>query len=165
MDNLNAETELNKARKYIDKGKYRLAFKIIAPLLALNNPEAQFLYSTFSHFKEETEKEFERRSLFLLRTAAETGYVPAIYALAVCYETGDLLDRDQQKAAALFKVAADAGYPKARLSHGINLYLGASGIKRDVAEGRRMIMQAISDGVEGAIEELDFLENPIGRDS
>ncbi len=56
------------------------------------------------------------------------GYAPAIYSLAVCYDLGDLVTRDADKASLLFKQAAELGHSKAKLNHGLDLFYGSNGI-------------------------------------
>lgn len=53
-------------------------------------------------------------------------------------------------AAELYKKAAELGYSRAKLSYGLDLYYGSSGIKKNRMLGLKFIRQAMEDNVEGA---------------
>ncbi len=151
MANENIEDIIEKARDMIEIGRCEKAYKLLSPLIMKNHPEALFLYSTFSVSGKETDEEFERRSFDLLKISAEEGYVPAIYSLAVCYDTGDLVESDSTKAAELYKAASDAGYSKGKFYHGLNLVYGSNGMLKDEDKGMQLIREAADEGVDGAI--------------
>lgn len=155
MANLEATEVLEKAKQLIEVGECRKAYKLLEPLVDEGMPEAQFLYSTFSISKKESIEQFEERSISLLQSASNAGYAPAMYALAVCYDTGDIVASDANKASSLYREAAEAGHPKAKLSHGLNLFYGSNGIKKDEENGLVLIKQALAEGVEGAMESLE----------
>ncbi|MDD5273684.1 MAG: hypothetical protein PHU14_13305 [Methylovulum sp.] len=153
MDN-KIETILRKAVKAIDSGDCQQAFELLSPLIDENYPESLFLYSTFSLSKIETESEFEARRIRLLQIASEAGYVPAIYELAVCYDVGDFVNKDNFKASGLYKKAAEGGNSKAKLYHGLNLFYGSNGLNRDQKLGLDYIKQAATEGIEEAGQKL-----------
>src|SRR5947209_7856459 len=62
--------------------------------------------------------------------ASRRGYVSALNGLAVLYENGDGVDRDDQKAIALLKQGADQGHPLARYNLGLHYRYGI-GVRRD----------------------------------
>jgi len=148
---------LERARWELEHGKLYLAHKILLPLIDRKNPEAMFLYSTFRVSNIESTDEFERRSFKLLQQASDLGYPPAIYALGICYDTGDLVEMDQVTASGLFKRAAELGYSKARLSYGMILFYGSYGAEKNEKEGLNYIRQAIAGNVDDAEEVLDYL--------
>ena len=113
--------------------------------------EALFLYSTFSVSGSESEDEFEKRSFSMLARAAELGYLPAIYALAVCYDSGDLVEENPELAGKLFESAASAKIPKAMYRHGLNLIHGSNGISLNKQLGLRLVQEAAHNGVEDAV--------------
>lgn len=146
---------LKQARDAIEVGDCGMAHSLLLPLLAQQNPEAQFLYSTFSLSEMETVEEFEARSVSLLQAASDAGYAPAMYALAVCLDSGDMVSRDVIQASALYKKAAEAGYPKAKLSHGLDLFYGSNGMPKDERRGTILIEQAVAENVDGAVDALE----------
>lgn len=139
------------AAQIIESGDCSDAYRLLKPFIEQGRPEALFLFSKFSR-KSETDEEFERRSLDCLERAAAANYPPALYALGVCYDLGELSVHDPMKAARLFERAASGGYAKAKLSHGLNLYYGSNGVAKDVSAGRELIREAAADGVQEAIE-------------
>jgi TPR repeat protein len=151
--------KLQEIREMIDLGQFKKAYKALLPLLAENNSEAQFLYSTFSLLGKETIEEFEARSISLLQAAAEAEYPPAMYALGVCCDVGDMVAPDPNKASILFKKAAEAGYSKAKLSHGLDLFYGSNKIKKDEVQGLSLLEQAVADNVDGAAENLEQIKD------
>lgn len=62
--------------------------------------------------------------------ASRRGYVSALNSLAVLYENGDGVERDDKKAIALLKQGADQGHPLARYNLGLHYRYGL-GITRD----------------------------------
>lgn len=157
MVDMTTKKIIEQARNMIEIGECGEAYKLLSPLLVKKIPEALFLYSTFSISGTETDAQFEKRSAYLLQTAAEAGYAPAIYALAVCYDNGDLVDADEEKAAFLYKRAAESGHAKAKLYHGLNLFYGSNGMPEDKHQGLILIKEAAADHVESAIEFLEQL--------
>jgi TPR repeat protein len=93
------DEKIQKAREHIESGDYKSALEILQPLIETNEAAALFLYSTFSISSVESDEEFERRSIKCLQTASEMGCAPAIYALGVCYDFGDMVEHDYGKAA------------------------------------------------------------------
>jgi TPR repeat protein len=158
MGNSSIKGILQKAKQKLKMGDCKNAYLLLEPLLSQKNPEALFLYSTFSLHDMETDSQFEVRSINLLKEASEAGYAPATYALAVCYEYGDLIEQNCILAATLYKKAAEAGYSKAKLDHGLNLFYGSNGIPKEKHLGLTLIKQAILERVDGAAEILGQLE-------
>lgn len=148
--------KIHAARLEAERGKFRNAYEVIRPLLEIGVPEALYLYSTFSVSDSETDADFERRSLDLLLRAADLGYAPALYALGTCYEAGDLVRADAPHAALLMKAAADAGHPKAKFRHGLNLYHGSNEIPREEHLGLTLMRAA---AIQGVSEAEDFLKD------
>jgi TPR repeat protein len=155
MVNIENTVVLGKAMQLIEVGECQKAYKLLAPLLDEGMPEAQFIYSTFSVSGEESIEQFEKRSISLLELASNAGYAPAMYALATCYDAGDIVARDEGKASSLYRKAAELGYPKAKLSHGLNLFYGSNGVIKNQENGLCLMKEALTEGVEGAMEEIE----------
>ncbi|MCU6496280.1 hypothetical protein LPN04_00575 [Rugamonas sp. A1-17] len=147
---------LAKARLALDRGDISEASQLLAPLVASADPEALFLASTFSSVDEESDEQFEERSIRFLKKSAELGYAPALYALGVCYDSGDLVGKDELKAGYFFECAAKLGYPKAKFEHGRNLYYGSHGFDKKSQLGWQLVQDAANEHVEDAKE---FIRN------
>lgn len=158
MNKTHNDQLLHDAEMKMGNGEFKKAYELIEPLLAEGNPTALFLYSHFSLSGTEREEEFEKRSIEMLKTAAETGFAPAVYSLAVCYELGDRIAMSKVRAADLFKQAAEAGYTKAKVSHGLNTYYGSYGVPKDAVLGLELIREAASEGCDEASEALRDLD-------
>jgi TPR repeat protein len=141
---------ISAAQAKAELGNFRDAYEVLRPLLDREVPAALFLYSTFSVAGSESEAEFERRSLDLLRRAADLGHPAALYALGACYEVGDLVEADPQRAALLLKAAAEMGHPKATFRHGLNIYYGSNGMLRSEQAALPLIRAAAKEGVPEA---------------
>jgi TPR repeat protein len=148
---------LARAREAIDSGNFKAAHSLLQPLVKNGNPEALFLSSTFSFPSTESDAQFEERSLNFLIRASNAGYPPALYALGVCYDLGDLVEPNAEKAGVFFKQAAEAGYSKAKFSHGRNLFYGSNGLVQEVQQALHFIKEAANEGVEDAAEFLRHL--------
>ncbi|MEQ8098223.1 hypothetical protein ABQY37_21470 [Xanthomonas hortorum] len=157
MDNKERLQRLVAAKKNIEVGDYGVASNDIAPLVIQEDPEAMFLSSTFSASAEESDSDFEARSFKLLLRAAELRFAPAMYALAVCYATGDLVDQSESEAARWYEAAAKAGHQSAKLHYGIALFNGA-GVAIDHPAGLALIREVASMGDPTAAEVLADLE-------
>lgn len=123
---------------------------MLKPLIDRGDPAALFLYAHFSISALESDREFDVRRIGILKRLNDVGYAPGIYELGICYEIGDLVKQDPILASALYKKAAESGYPKAKLSHGLDLYYGSNGIEKNEALGLAFIKQAADENVEGA---------------
>ncbi|WP_128841409.1 sel1 repeat family protein [Burkholderia catarinensis] len=159
MDKHGVDAVLNRVRDLINRDNIDLARKLLAPLVEEKNGEALFIYSMFSN-PGESDDDFERRSISLLREASVAGCVSAIYALGNFYLNGDLVERDDFVSSLLFKHAAEHGHSAAKLAHGLNLFYGSNGIEKDELLGVTFVKAADSEGVEGAAEELRELMRP-----
>jgi TPR repeat protein len=154
MADISIEEAIHRAKSLINEGEFMAALSILNPMLEQKIPEAHFLYSTFGIRSLETVEQFEDRSINILTELSRSTYPPAMYALACCYENGDRVDRDSERASALYKSAADLGFPNAIFRHGLNVYYGSNGIIKDESHGLNLIRKASSLGVEEAAEFL-----------
>jgi TPR repeat protein len=150
--------ELGIAKDLIAKGEYSGASKYLNLLVAQRVPEALFWASTFSSSAEETDSQFEERSFRMLKESAELGYLPAMYALASCYEAGDLVEQSDVMATEWYGVAANLGDIRAKFRYGLALLEGV-GAPRDMTLGAKLIREAAESGVEGAKEVVEKLRD------
>lgn len=155
MADISVEEAIDRANSLIDEGEFITALSILNPMLEQKVPEALFLYSTFGIMSLETVEQFEDRGINILNELSRSNYPPAMYALACCYESGDRVDRDSERAATLYKLAAQLGFPSAIFRHGLNVYYGSNGIIKDESQGLNLIRKASSLGVEEAVEFLE----------
>jgi TPR repeat protein len=154
---VNTAEVLRRAEQELEQGSARKALQLLQPLLDQANPDALFLYSTFSPADSETDSEFETRSVALLVQAAAQGHARATYALACCYESGDRVSRDEELAARLLETAAGLGFPRAKYAHALNLLHEGCGIEQDRVLAVSLLREAADEGVEEAGQELrDF---------
>jgi len=151
MDRRNEQLQM--AKDFMDAGNYAEASKRLSPLVSARVPEAIFLASTFSSSADETDAQFELRSFHMLQESADLGYVPAMYALASCYDAGDLTAQDPAMAAEWYKRAADGGDLRAKFRYGLALSRGV-GVQRDRELGEKLIREAAESGVEDAMDNL-----------
>ena len=78
--------------------------------------------------------------------AAEKGYVPSIFNLAVYHEEGTHVEKDIIKAVELYREAADMGHTFSEKTLGNYLYSGAEGIPINKEEARRYWRSAANKG-------------------
>ncbi|MYM94834.1 SEL1-like repeat protein [Duganella vulcania] len=91
-----------------------------------------------------------------MKTSVEPGYAPALYALGVCCDIGDLVGKDELKAGYFFERAAKLGYSKAKFEHGRNLFYGSHGFDKKSQLGWQLVQDAANEHVEDAKE---FIRN------
>ncbi|UNP29294.1 tetratricopeptide repeat protein [Lysobacter gummosus] len=156
MTNYYLRQQLDSAIEEINSGSCSVAKGILEPLIRLLVPEAIYLYSTFSVADSESDADFEMRSVSLLNDAAMLGYAPAMYALGTHYESGDVIDRDMNRAEILFSSAAAQGHMRSKFRYGLILLDDQRENSRDKAKS--LIREAAEGGVEDAADFLKELE-------
>ncbi len=92
---------------------------------------------------------YDDRAIKILKPIANADNPHACYVLAECYDRGIEVDRDPWTAYKYYRIAAEAGIPRAQLSVGRSLIQGA-GVKKDSAEGFQWILSAAEQGVPDA---------------
>ena len=160
---ISVSSVIKDALNEIEDNNYDKARKLLEPLVDKKNSAAIYYSSGFSLPGELNEK-FKERHMKLLHQSAKYGYVPAIHELAVCYDTGDwdgewvdadkttqLYKRDVNKAAQLFKKAAEKGHPHSQWIHGLDLLYGTHGIVKDEKLGISYIEKSAIAKFEGAL--------------
>ena len=85
------------------------------------------------------------------RSAAETGFVPAIYRMATMYYQGEGVRRDLPRAYSIYKELADDGEADAMFMVGRMLYEGL-GVEKDMEKGFRCLAEAASMGSDIAVQ-------------
>ena len=76
---------------------------------------------------------------------ANKGNAEGAYNLGVCYEHGDGVKQDLEKAVAWYRKAADQGYAKAQFNLGV-CYTNGYGVEQDQAEAVRLYTLAADQG-------------------
>ncbi len=78
--------------------------------------------------------------------AAEKGYVPSIFNIAVYHKEGTHVEKDIIKAVELFRKAADMGHTLSEEALGNLLYAGADGVPTNEEEGKKYWRLAAAKG-------------------
>ena len=86
------------------------------------------------------------KAYYYYSKAAEKGYVPSIFNLAVFHEEGTRVEKDIMKAVELYRKAADMGHTLSEEALGNLLYSGAEGIPTNEEEGKRYWRLAAAKG-------------------
>jgi TPR repeat protein len=144
---------IRQAKSLLEADKFEDARRILDPLIARGNAEAQYLGAGFS-WGDETEEKFDRRYLNLLRLSAEQDFPPALYALGYHYDTGDLVGEDKVHAARLFMRAAAAKHAHSQWLHGLALLYGRHGVAMNQELGLLYIQESADAMLQGALETL-----------
>ena len=147
-----------KADQLFEEGELEALYELIAPYLATNDPYAQLLYSSFSLERlNESDDDFENRSLALLKAASEGGLADASYRLGVLYLYGDASPTGGDSAV-YFERAIEQGHSHSKFTYGFNLYYGTE-TKQDKPRGLKLLKEAADEGIELAKEELKIIYN------
>lgn len=93
-----------------------------------------------------------REAMSAYEKATEAGYVSALNNLAVLYEAGDGVDRDNNRAIELFKRGAEQGHPLAMYNLGIH-YRTGFGVKRNLGQAAEYFARAADAGYVSAMVE------------
>lgn len=147
-----------KAETLLDNGDLEELYILLAPYLEQGDPYAQFLYSSFSlESTNESEAEFEERSMQLLVKASEGGVAEASYRLGVIYLYGDFVTTNPNSSNEYFERAIAQGHSHSKFTFGFSLYYGSSGVNQDKARGLTLLEQAAAEGIKLAVEELKII--------
>lgn len=141
------------ALRELDVGNSKQAWEMLKPLADHNNEAAIYYLSCFGIPGEQIQ-DFEKRRIEQLSQSAKYGYAPAIHELAIHYDTGELVPREVEMAAQLFRQAAEKDHPHAQWIYGLDLLYGRSGIKKDVDLGLAYIKKSAAAKFEGALETM-----------
>jgi len=142
----------------LDAGELVELYELLAPYLEQGDGYAQFLYSSFSlEILNETEDEFEARSMQLLNSASEAGIAEASYRLGVIYLYGDFVENNSKRSSDYFERAIAQGHSHSKFTYGFNLYYGVGDVQQDKAKGLQLMQQAAQEGVTLAADELSII--------
>jgi TPR repeat protein len=145
-----------KADQLFEEGELEMLYELIAPFLEAGDPYAQLLYSSFSLERlNESDDEFEARSLKLLKAASEGGLADASYRLGVLYLYGDSTPTGADSSI-YFERAIAQGHSHSKFTYGFNLYYGTE-TKQDKPRGLQLLKEAAEEGIELAKEELKII--------
>ncbi|MSP37652.1 MAG: sel1 repeat family protein [Deltaproteobacteria bacterium] len=150
---IDPKQRLRDIEKTIFSGNFARAHKLLKPLLLQKNAEAYFFSSSISKHKESI-RAFEKRHVAELTESADLGYPRAIYGLGACYDCGDFVPQDKQKASALFKRAADLGHVHSQWIHGVELLYGLGSFRKNQRAGARYLIRAAEGKHKYALEIL-----------
>lgn len=147
-----------KADQLFENGDVEELYDLIAPFIAANDPYAQLLYSSFSLERlNESDEDFEKRSVTLLKAASEGGLADASYRLGVLYLYGDMIAEQDESSTFYFERAISQGHSHSKFTHGFNLYYGNDQTKQDKPRGLQLLKEAADEGIELAAEELKII--------
>jgi TPR repeat protein len=93
-----------------------------------------------------------RSAALAYEDARGRGYVSALNSLAVLFENGDGVERDDQKAIALLKLGAEQGHPLAMYNLGLHYRYGI-GVRRDWGQAYELFAKAAATGFVSAMVE------------
>ena len=130
-------------------------FQLIKPHVLEKDPDALYIYACFTLDEwNEDEETFLARRIKYLHFAAKYGVLEALHELGLYYHTGQGIEQDKNKAAGLFKAAAERGHSYSKLYYGLDLFYGSCGIEKDEGMGVLYVREAVDEGVEDAHQSL-----------
>jgi TPR repeat protein len=153
-----------KAEQLFEEGEVEALYQLIEPFINANDPYALFLYSSFSLERlNESDDDFEKRSVELLKKASEGGLADASYRLGVLYLYGDLSSEQDEKSSVYFERAISQGHSHSKFTYGFSLYYGTDQTKQNKPRGLQLLKQAAEEGISLAREELKIIysANPV----
>jgi TPR repeat protein len=115
-----------------DAGRYEEALKLLAPLGATGNVDAQNKLSHMYWYGEGTPVDYAA-ALNWSRAAAQAGSASAFYDIGVHYKTGNGLPQSDANAFASFEKAAELGDPRGARSVAV-MYMSGTGVAPDIAK-------------------------------
>jgi len=147
-----------KAEQLFESGEVEELYQLIEPFIKANDPYALFLYSSFSLERlNESDDDFEKRSIELLKGASEGGLADASYRLGVLYLYGDLASEKDQKSAYYFEKAIAQGHSHSKFTYGFSLYYGTDQTVQNKSRGLQLLKEAADEGIKLAEDELKII--------
>jgi TPR repeat protein len=148
-----------KAEQLFEDGEVEELYQLIEPFIKANDPYALFLYSSFSLERlNESDEDFEKRSVELLKAASEGGLADASYRLGVLYLYGDLSAEQDKNSSFYFERAIAQGHSHSKFTYGFNLYYGTDDIGQNKTRGIQLLQEAAQEGIKLAEDELKIIK-------
>lgn len=149
-----------KANQLFEDGELEELYQLIAPFIEANDPYAQLLYSSFSLERlNESDDDFEKRSVTLLKAASEGGLADASYRLGVLYLYGDMTSGTDGNSSVYFERAISQGHSHSKFTYGFNLYYGTDQTAQNKPRGLQLLKEAAEEGITLAEDELKIIYN------
>lgn len=148
------------ADQLFEDGELEELYQLIAPFIEANDPYAQLLYSSFSLERlNESDDDFEKRSVALLKSASEGGLADASYRLGVLYLYGDMVSGKDENSSVYFERAITQGHSHSKFTYGFSLYYGTDQTKQNKPRGIQLLKEAAEEGITLAEDELKIIYN------
>jgi len=156
-----AVVQFEEARKHMAKGEHENAKENLRLAASDKHPAAIHELGCYLQL----EKEYAESRVFF-QEAADMGFSPSIYNLAIYYYMGMGTEADKQKAFSLYKRAAQLGHARAQYHLG-NLYQDGDGIEKNNKKAFKWFQRSASQddpyaplsiglcylrGIEGVVE-------------
>lgn len=146
------EAAIKLARITFAHDDFELTEKILRPVAAVRNPEAQTLLASVLLLKENAEKE----AMDLLTDASNAGFPLAKQQLAWAYYIGaGETEPNYEKAFELYKELADSGDPEGQVAVGF-MYLMELGTKADNIQAYTYWKKAYEQGFPAAVPLIEY---------
>ena len=143
--------DITTAAQLIELGEFSEANKLLLPLLAAVNAEAEYLSANIGT-SDESGEHFNLRRLKLLESAAKKSHANANYDLWVMFDAGDGVATDRKRAHEYLERAAELEHPNAVWQMAIMLIYGTGPRGRlDLTEGKLQLEKAVQLKSQGAM--------------
>ena len=138
---------IDQARRTYLAGDYDEAMRLMTPLAAQDEPEAQFLLGLM-YLNGRGVAPDPAEGLRLHRLVAEKGYAQAQYSVGLIYARGRGVPRDDDEAAKWFRLAAEQGDALAQFDLGI-MHTNGRGVPADDVQAYLWIALAVQGSPPG----------------
>ena len=130
------------------------ALQLIKDAANLENPEALFLYG--KHLREDGQTE---QAILYYKLSCDKGFPRGMNAYAVALENGWGVQKNEQEAAKLYRMAAKKECPEAMLNFAYMLEEGKGGLKQDLKKALKYYKMAYDfDDVDGLVNYAYMVE-------
>lgn len=147
-----------KARQLLDDGELKDLENLLVPYVNKGIPFALHLRACFSLADSlETEEEYSKRYIQQMTRASEGGIAKASYQMGANHLYGDDVQQDYKLATMYFERAISQGHSYTKFTYGFSIYYGNDENPKDEAKGLALLQEAVNEGVEKAIKELELI--------
>lgn len=143
-----AQAELDTAKKLQDDGQSEEAIPILLKLAKVDFPPAQYLLGSMYSRGEGVDKD-EKKAFHWISSAAYYGFAEAQNSLGLMYDEGWGVRKNDETAAHWYFQAANQGLTKAQVNIGMMFCLG-EGARKDMKQCARWIKIAKDKGSKNA---------------
>lgn len=138
---------------YFDE-EYDQLESLLKPIQNIDNPHIQYLSDycfgceAINPEDKKSDEELDIARVQYLKKYADLKVPDAMYHLGIHYWNGEGVEQDEHETGRLWAKSASLGHGITILAHGINMFYGRFGVRKDQKNGLKLMKQAFDADIE-----------------